>query len=204
MSAQVYSAVRITFTGLRHRWPVTWLAPKLLRIWSLLYQRLERSLAGKPGLRGWLWLMFHNREWQKSSAYSVLMWVLATCMVYKLVERLGYGWLVNICVGLTLDLVTYLVHKLWVFGKRNVDYVRSGSRNIAIWAVFFTINGFLAWLVMDQAQVGTLTARGLLGCYGLAMNPVMFVIRDKGIFSHQPLKELMLAAKRTALKTFKM
>jgi putative flippase GtrA len=132
----------------------------------------------------WLRRLIRNREWQKSSAASSTFWVLNTLIVYKLVERLGHGWQVNVAASLAWDLVTYAVNKLWVWRRRKATYAKSASRNFAAWIAFFAFNGTLAWLLMGQANVGTLPARILLALVGIAVNPVRFRINDGLIFSH--------------------
>jgi hypothetical protein len=134
-----------------------------------------------------------NRQWQKSSAISATIWLVGTLIVYKLVERLGYGWEINTTVSLMLDTIAYVAHKLWVFKRDGVTIGTSCSRNVIVWLAFFSVNLFLSWIVFNKVDLGTLSGRSILGCYGVAMNPVMFFIRDKGIFSHKPLRELLSA-----------
>lgn len=163
-------------------------------LWEPFYRQLAWVLAGKPGIRGRLWLMFHTPEWQKSSFTTGAMWLIATFVVYKLVAILGYGTEINIGVSLAFDAVAYLVHKYWIFDTREVTVRESYARNAAVWLVFFCVNCALAWLVFHKLGEGTLYRRGVLGVYGLAMNPVMFAIRDKGIFSQMPRRQLIGAA----------
>ena len=166
--------------GFVHGWSV--------RIHSYLAARYDDH----PGFQGWLWRLIHVREWQKSTATRSVIWVLGTLIIYKLVERLGYGWEVNTGVSLTLDYLVYLVHKLWVFRDRKIALPTSSGRSILVWAVFFPVNIGLAWLVYSRTHIGTLPARSLLGCYGVAMNPVMFKIRDSMVFNQVTLRKLAL------------
>lgn len=132
----------------------------------------------------WLRKLIRNREWQKSSALSSLFWCLNTLIVYKLVALLGHGWQVNVLVSLAWDVVTYLICKLGIWDERHTGYKSSSSRWFAVWGFFFLLNGSLAWLLMSRADVGTIGARCLLGAFGILINPLIFMIRDRGIFPH--------------------
>jgi hypothetical protein len=186
MSAQVY-AMRIKFYGLPCWRPARW-------CWSRIYSWLASKLNDRPGLLGWVWRLTHVREWRRSSATSTVSWVIGTLIVYKLVERLGYGWEVNTAVSLILDSAAWYVHKKWVFVSRQVSVPVSGGRNVLVWLVSFPINLGLAILV--YRHLGTLPARSLLGCYGVAMNPVMFKIRDHMVFNQLTLKKIAFAGWR--------
>jgi len=122
-----------------------------------------------------------NREWQKSSVQSLTFWLLATFLIYKLVSRLGHGVIVNLSVSLLLDWVVYGINRLWIWRRRQTDFRRSGGRNIAVWAFTAGLNALMAWLVISR--VGVVQGRALLGFYGIAMNPVMFHVRDKVVFA---------------------
>lgn len=193
MSSYEYAlyAFRSQLTDLPRRRFVQLLGEVVYWLWEPFYLQLAWFLAGKPGIRGRLWLMFHTPEWQKSSFTTGITWLIATFAVYKLVALLGYGTEINVGVSLAFDVVAYLVHKYWIFDKREVTVRDSYARNAAVWLVFFGVNAFLAWLVFHKLAEGTLYRRGVLGAYGLLMNPVMFAIRDKGIFSQLPLRQLI-------------
>jgi hypothetical protein len=154
---------------------------------------IASKLDDQPGLLGWLWRLFHVREWQKSAAQSATFWLLCTLVIYNLVARLGNGWQVNVAVSLTLDGITYAINKLWIWPRRKVSIAKSGGRNLTTWGIFFAINGLLAWLLMGHADVGTVQARCILACYGVAINPLVFVIRDKMIFNQTSVRTLLQA-----------
>jgi len=138
-------------------------------------------------LPGWLWRLRLNREFQRSSAVSAAVWVLATFVVYRMVELLGHGWKVNIAVSLAFDFMMYLISKLWIWRKRGAGYARSGSFWFAWWLSFVVLNGIMAWALMGEADVETVRARFILGGIGIVMNPVVFAFRDKQAF-RQKLK----------------
>jgi putative flippase GtrA len=149
-----------------------------------LYQVL-RKLASLPGLRLVPW---GNRQWQKSSTQSLLFWLLATLVVYKLVSRLGHSVSVNLTVSLSLDWIAYVINRFWVWQKRQTHFRRSGLRNFAVWGVTAGLNALMAWQIISR--IGVMPGRALLGCYGIAMNPVMFRVRDNLVFAEYDIGEI--------------
>ena len=156
-------------------------------LWEPTYQKLAWLLADKAVGRGKLWQMIHVREWQKSTFQSATFWLLATFFIYKLVGRLGHGVLVNIAVSMTLDWVVFAINKLWIWRKRQISVAGSGGRNLLVWTITFGLNILMAWLVISR--LGTMPGRAVLGCYGVAMNPVMFKVRDRLVFAESSLPE---------------
>ena len=147
--------------------------------------QVPRKLASLPGLRLVPW---GNREWQRSSAQSFLFWLLATLVIYKLVSHLGHSVMVNLTVSLSLDWIAYVINRFWVWRKRQTDFRRSGVRNFAVWGITAGVNALMAWLIISR--VGVMPGRAVLGCYGIAMNPVMFRVRDKMIFTDEDIGEI--------------
>jgi hypothetical protein len=168
---------------------LVWGIPAYYHLW-LVHGWMNPRLREKQDPIGWLWRLFHIREWQKSTAQSISFWLLATLIIYKLIAHLGYGLEVSIGVSLLLEGITYCVNKLWVWRGRNVGLADSGGRTFGTWIGLFLLNAGLAWLLMSHAGIGTMHARYLLGCYGVAINPLIFVIRDKVVFNAVALREL--------------
>jgi len=113
-------------------------------------------------------------------------------LIYKLVSHLGHGVTVNLTVSLLLDWVVYGINRIWIWRKRQTDIRRSGGRNIVVWALTAALNALLAWQVISR--VGVVQGRALLGFYGVAMNPVMFHVRDKVIFAeYEDFREVAAA-----------
>jgi hypothetical protein len=160
--------------------------------WSRVHSWLSSKLDDQVGFAGWLWRLAHQRDWQKSSFVTGLSWIVCTFAVVKLVGRLGYRWEMNVGVSLAVEGVMYFVHREWVF-KRPVDTATSGRRNVTVWTITFGINVGLAWVVMSWADFSTFPARVMLGGYGLLMNPVMFLLRDKLIFDQLTVRKIAAA-----------
>lgn len=164
-----------------------WLWGHVIEYFLKVHSFLERKLGNRPGLLGWLWKLIHIREWQKSSTLSAAVWIFSTLAIYQLVATLGHGWLWNIAVSLAVDAAVWAV-STWIWRKRKIARTKSASSWVVVWATFFAFNGVLAWLLMGQANIDTLPARGILACYGIAMNPVIFMIRDKVVFGNWRLR----------------
>lgn len=154
------------------------------------HTRLAAKFDDHPGIRGWFWRLVHRREWQKSSVVSGAFWALQTLLIYKLSERLGHGWQVNASVSLAWDFLTYFINKSWAWHSRDVKVAASGTRNALVWVLFFGVNLGFAWLLMDQANIDMLAARGIMAGYGFAMNPVMFLIRDQIVYEDVSIKDV--------------
>src|SRR5436190_19056430 len=96
----------------------------------------------------WARQMIRKPEWQKSSALSAISWVLGTFTVVKLVDRLGFGWEINMVVALCLDWPMYLISKRWVWRNRDVTY----SQTFCLWGwwgmMSFAMNTVMAILLM--------------------------------------------------------
>lgn len=188
-----YCVFRAQLAGLPHRRSYVRFTGMLYLLCEPAYTKVAWFLAEKPGIRGELWKMLHASQWQKSSGTSAAMWILATPVVYVLVGRLGYGWEINAAVSVVFDGLGFIIHKYRIFDERKVAPGTSYSRNVAVWMFFFLINVLLAYLVFHRLGGGTLFRRSVLGVYGLAMNPVMFKLRDRVIFTEDNLGEIAAA-----------
>ncbi|HEU5005025.1 MAG TPA: hypothetical protein VFT49_02995 [Candidatus Saccharimonadales bacterium] len=166
-----------------------------------LHTWLDSRLRPRKDLIGWLWRMFHNREWQKSALQSAAFWVLATLVISRLLHQLGHGWYVSVGVSLGMDSVTYAINKLWIWRKRNVGIKKSCKRNFSAWAAFFAFNAALAWMLMHPAGVGTMHARYILGAVGFVANPVIFTVRDRLVFSPEKIQEVFAEFRQILFKT---
>lgn len=154
----------------------------LRAVWNRVHSWLASKLDNRPGLVGWLWRLVHVREWQKSSALSALIFALNTALVYRLVALLGHGWQLNLAVSLVIDAVMYGFNKRWVWEKRKAAITTSAAWSFLWWLVFLGFNTGIAYLLMKRADIGTLEAKSALGGIGIALNPVVFMFRDRVAF----------------------
>ena len=130
----------------------------------------------------WFRRLIRNREWQKSSVLSSLLWLLNTAVIFKLVEMLGHGWQINLAASLAADAVLYTSNKLWIWRKRKAAVSTSAGWSLLWWVTFLGVNTGFAWLLMSLIDLETIWARGVLGFFGVVMNPIVFTFRDKVAF----------------------
>ncbi len=130
----------------------------------------------------WLRRLIRNQEWRRSSALSGLAWLTGTFIVFRFVALLGHGWRVNCVVSLCFDAVIYVANKAWIWRKRRASFSISVGWAAVWWLGFFAFNMAIAWLLIDQVETGIKPARYILGGVGLAMNPLVFMFRDKKVF----------------------
>lgn len=130
----------------------------------------------------WLRRLIRNPEWQKSSALSASVWLAATLVIFRFVALLGHGWRVNAVVSLGADTLMYLANKFWVWRKRKASLSISFGWSFIWWLGFFGFNMMIAWLLINQIDIGTMEARYALGAMGISLNPLVFKFRDKKAF----------------------
>jgi hypothetical protein len=145
----------------------------------------------------WAWTMVHKPEWQKSTAQSVSFWLMVTPVVFTASRHLGHGVITSVVVSLAADWLVFGINRLWIWRNRQASLPECGSRNLIVWGATFVLNVAMAWLVISR--VGVEQGRALLGCYGAAMNPVMFRVRDKFVFAEVDIREIAAARCRLEL-----
>jgi hypothetical protein len=139
----------------------------------------------------WAWAMAHKPEWQKSTAQSISFWLMITPVVFTASRHLGHGVLASVAVSLAADWLVFGINRLWIWRNCQSSLPECGARNFAVWGVTFVLNLTMAWLVISR--VGVEQGRALLGCYGAAMNPVMFQVRDRLVFTDVNIREIAAA-----------
>lgn len=144
-----------------------------------------------PKRFGWAWTLVHNPKWQKDSAWSVSVWLIATPIIFDLAHRMGHGFWVSLTVSLTIDGLGFIARKLWIWRHRQISLPRCGQRNMVLWAMTFSFNGATAWFVIHR--IGLENARFLMTIYGFGINPVMFKARDKLVFAEINVREAAAA-----------
>lgn len=146
------------------------------------HQRLELKYATRPGPMGWFWRLTHNPEWQRSSLLSATVFLLNSVAIWRLVAAAGHGWMWNLAASLVTDVVMYWGNKRWAFKSHNAPVLTSATWSALWWITFLGFNTGIAYLLMSQADVGTLWARCALGTIGVLLNPWVFEFRDRVAF----------------------
>jgi len=137
----------------------------------------------------WRWEFWKDPKWQITSVMSAVLWLVGTLIVYKEANRVSNGVFVIIAVGLTMDMVAWVVGKIWIWSGHEVRSQVSAVRNIAVWFIFFLINGAVM-LILKHKGASTMDIRMVMVVYGIAINPVRFRINKVLVFDPRKLREI--------------
>ena len=137
----------------------------------------------------WRWEFWTDTKWQITAAMSAALWLVGTLIVYKEADRVSNGVIVIVAVGLLMDMIAWGVGRLWIWSGREVCSQVSAARNVAVWFIFFLINGAVM-LFLKHKGASTMDIRMVMVVYGILINPVRFRINKKLVFDPRKLREI--------------